>query len=130
MLVNRCANCGRLNPRGSVVCQYCSVSLGRYRMCSRGHKNRWDAQFCGTCGDVFLSPAGPLTWQSAVEVLFLLVSLSMLGYFLWEQRAAVFVSLLFLVAILYFTGWLLRPFSSIMRGALPWLVLLRLLRRR
>jgi len=93
MFFKRCSNCGRLNPPSSVVCQYCSVSLGRYRVCSRGHKNRWDAQFCGTCGDVFLSPAAPLalTWQSAAEGLLLLVALSVLGYFLWEQRTAIFL---------------------------------------
>lgn len=27
----RCTNCGWLSPTDSVVCKYCSVSLGRYR---------------------------------------------------------------------------------------------------
>lgn len=128
----RCSNCGRLNPTDSVVCQYCSVSLGRYRVCSRGHQNRWDAQFCGICGDVFLSPAAPMaiTWQTAVEGFFLLVALFVLGYFLWEQRTAVFFSLALLVVVLYFTGWLLRPFGRVLHLWMPWIFLFRLIRRR
>ncbi len=132
LFYKRCANCGRLNPRTSVVCQYCSVSLGRYRVCSRGHKNRWDAQFCGTCGDVFLSPAAPLafTWQSAAESFLLLVALLVLGYFLWEQRVTVFLSLAVLVVVLYFTAWLLRPFGRVLHLWMPWIFLFRLLKRR
>jgi len=34
MFVKRCANCGRLNPRNSVVGYSCSVSLCRFRVCS------------------------------------------------------------------------------------------------
>ncbi len=132
MLYRRCANCGRLNPTSSVVCQYCSVSLGRYRVCSRGHKNRWDAQFCGICGDVFLSPAAPLslTWQTGVEGFFLLVALFVLGYFLWEQRVAIALSLTLLFVVLLFTGWLLRPFGRFVQLWMPWIFLFRVIRRR
>jgi len=132
MLYKRCANCGRLNPTTSVVCQYCSVSLGRYRICSRGHKNRWDSQFCGVCGDVFLSPAAPLAapWQTAVEAFFLFVSLFVLGYFLWEQRFAILLSLALLFALLYLTAWLLRPFGRVLHLWMPWIFLFRLIRRR
>lgn len=132
MLYKRCANCGRLNPRTSVVCQYCSVSLGRYRICSRGHANRWDAQFCGVCGDVFLSPAAPLAvpWQTAVEWFFLCVSLLVLGYFLWEQRFAILFSLALLFALLYLTAWLFRPFGRVLHLWMPWIFLFRLIRRR
>ena len=125
MLYKRCGNCGRLNPTNSVVCQYCSVSLGRYRVCSRGHKNRWDAQFCGICGDVFLSPASPvaLPLRSVVKGFFLLVALFVLGYFLWEHRTVVFLSLALLLALLYFTGWLLRPFGRAVQLWMPWIFL-------
>ena len=109
-----------------------AVTLGRYRVCSRGHKNGWDAQFCGICGDVFLSPACPvaLPWRSVVEGFFLLVALFVLGYFLWEQRTAIFLSLALLLAILYFAGWLLRPLGRAVQLWMPWIFLFRFIRKR
>lgn len=132
MLPKRCANCGKLNPRTSVVCQYCSVSLGRYRMCSRGHANRWDAQFCGTCGDVFLSPAAPLRpfWDVASEFLFAAGMVALAGYFLWQQRVSILISLVLLVALLAIAQWLLRPFTRLFPSWLGWLVLFRYLKKR
>ena len=132
MLFRRCANCGRLNPTSSVVCQYCSVSLGRYRICSRGHKNRWDAQFCGVCADVFLSPAAPLAvhWQTVVEWFFAVAALAIFGYLLWEQRFAILVSLGLLFTLIYLTAWLFRPFARILHLWMPWIFLFRLIRRR
>lgn len=132
MLFKRCANCGKLNPRTSVVCQYCSVSLGRYRMCSRGHANRWDAQFCGTCGDVFLSPAAPLrsVWEAGAELLFTAGVLSLVGYILWQQRVSILISLVLLIALLAIAQWLLRPFVRLFPSWLGWLVLFRYLKRR
>ena len=71
-----------------------------------------------------------ITWQSAIEGFFLLVALFVLGYFLWEQRTAVAVSLVLLFAILYFTGWLLRPFGRVLHMWMPWIFLFRIIRRR
>jgi hypothetical protein len=132
MFVKRCANCGKLNPRTSVVCQYCSVSLGRYRMCSRGHQNRWDAQFCGTCGDVFLSPPGPLRslWEVSAELLFSAGMLALFGYFLWQQRVSILIILALFVVVLAIAQWLLRPFARLLPSWLGWFVLFRYLKRR
>ena len=120
MLFKRCANCGRLNPRTSVVCQYCSVSLGRYRMCSRGHANRWDAQFCGICGDVFLSPAAPSThlWNVAADLVFAAGLIALMGYLVWQQRGAILISFVLLMAGLGLAQWLLRPLKWLCP---PWL---------
>jgi len=65
-----------------------------------------------------------------VEGFFLLVALFVLGYFLWDQRVAVFFSLALLVALLYFTGWLLRPFGRVLHMWMPWIFLFRLIRKR
>lgn len=131
-LYKRCANCGRLNPTSSIACQYCSVSLGRYRVSSRGHKNRWDAQFCGVCGDVFLSPAAPfaLYWQTAVEWFFAGAALLVVGHFLWEQRYAIFLSMTLFLGALFLTAWLFRPFGRVLHLWMPWLFLFRLIRKR
>jgi len=127
----RCANCGKLNPRTSVVCQYCSVSLGRYRICSHRHVNRWDAQFCGICADVFLSPSAPLRplWDYAAEGIFAAGLLALVGYILWEQRVAIFISLGLLLGFMYITAWFLRPFDRMLRFWMPWIFLFRLLRK-
>ncbi|MCI0428901.1 MAG: hypothetical protein L0Z46_12890, partial [Nitrospiraceae bacterium] len=121
-----------LNPRSSVVCQYCSVSLGRYRICSRGHANRWDAQFCGVCGDVFLSPSAPLRpfWDYAAEGLFSAGVLALIVYFLWELRGVFIMSLVLLLGLLLIMQWLFRPFGKALHLWMPWIFLFRLLRKR
>jgi len=131
VFLNRCTNCGRLNPRDSVLCQYCGVSLGHYRICSRGHKNRWDAQFCGVCGDVFLSPAAPpdpirtvVGWAASG------LGFVLLGYLLWEQRFSIFLLIALAGALLYLTAWLFRPFGRVLHLWMPWLFLFRLIRKR
>lgn len=131
-LVKRCSNCSRWNPRSANLCQYCGISLGRYRLCSRGHKNRWDAQFCGICGDVFLTPAAPpnTILQIAVEWSFFLVAIVVLAYFVWEQRFAILLSVGLLIALIYLTAWLFRPFARVLHLWMPWIFLFRLIRRR
>ncbi len=57
-------------------------------------------------------------------------TLFMLGYFLWEQRVTVFVSLALLAVALYFTAWLLRPSGRVIQLWMPWIFLFRLIRRR
>lgn len=77
-------------------------------------------------------PAAPLavSWQTAVEGFFLLVALFVFGYFLWEQRFAILLSLGLLFALLYLTAWLFRPFGRVLHLWVPWIFLLRLIRRR
>jgi len=94
--LKKCPNCQRWNPRDSALCQYCGVSLGAYRICSRGHKNRWDAQHCGTCGDVFLTPALPpeIPWRGlgiGVGVVLIAVFVSLTE---WDRVTTAFGSLI------------------------------------
>src|SRR5258707_14679804 len=44
-----CPFCKRLNSGRPAICNYCGRSW-YHRLCSRGHENPHDAQYCGNCG--------------------------------------------------------------------------------
>ncbi len=55
-----CPHCHRWNPGQPQRCRYCGRTWA-VRICTAGHINPADAQFCGECGRPNMSePAGPM----------------------------------------------------------------------
>lgn len=69
-----CSFCKRLNSGRPKICMYCGRSWHQ-RLCSRGHENPSDAQYCGTCGSTELTETvGPRSWRARL-LLVLVVAL-------------------------------------------------------
>src|SRR5262249_47309720 len=77
-----CPNCKRLNFRRPVICMYCGRTWN-VRLCPRGHVNRFDANFCGQCGNTELTDtSGPSPiWIRTIKWISYLVALIAIIYF-------------------------------------------------
>ncbi len=111
-----CPHCSRWNIGTPARCRYCGRTWGE-RICSAGHVNPADANFCGECGRAELSePAGrtPLLIRTfslikpiSVGLLILVgivILVSALKAMLGDDPAAAVLSVAFLIIALIYSS--------------------------
>ena len=118
--MRRCTSCFRFHPGTPTFCSYCGRSFD-VRICSRGHRNPRDVQFCAECGSADLStPAPPASFLHRLSGLALyLFSGVVIGIFVltavlgvlysidWSVLSGPLVALVLMLGFLYWTTTLL-----------------------
>src|SRR5712691_2062610 len=118
--MRRCTSCFRFHPGTPTFCSYCGRSFD-VRICSRGHRNPRGVQFCTECGSADLStPAPPASFLhhlsgfvlylfSALTITLIVITavLAVLSSIDWSALAPSLVSLVLMLAFLYWTTTLL-----------------------
>lgn len=113
--MRRCTYCFRFHPGSPTYCSHCGRTFN-VKICSRGHVNHRDVQFCSQCGSAeFSTPAPRATWlfhlSGFVLYLFAALTLTVVGVVgvlaLLDaiNTAAVIVPLTKLALMLAFLYW-------------------------
>src|SRR6476646_7974291 len=129
--MRRCTSCFRFQPGSPTYCAYCGRSLD-VRICSRGHRNPRNVQFCSECGSSELStPTPPASFLYRISgfVLYLftgatvaiaLVAGGLTAFYRidWAVLGPRLVQLVLVIGVLYWTTTLLPgPIKRIGRAA-------------
>ncbi len=118
--MRRCTQCFRFHPGSPTFCSYCGRSFD-VRICSRGHRNPRQAEYCAECGSADLSTASPpasfLHRLSAVAlylfsgvVIGIVIVTAILGVLYsidWSALSGPLVALVLMLGVLYWTTTLL-----------------------
>src|SRR5687768_16538400 len=118
--MRRCTSCFRFQPGSPTYCAYCGRSFD-VRICSRGHRNPRDVQFCSECGSGDLSTPSPrasflhrlsgaVLYVFAGLTILILVGTAVLAFFYsidWEAVGPDLMALVLMLGLLYWTTTLL-----------------------
>lgn len=118
--MKRCTACFRYSLGDPLYCNHCGRSY-EVRLCPRGHRNPRGAAFCAECGSGDLSTPGPpatflfrlsqVVLRAFVPLTVVIVGgtlvLGMLYSLDWSAIAPNLVSLVLMLAVLYWTTTLL-----------------------